>query len=138
MMMYRPIMNMTASSTMTAWTIQCAFSNILTMSRFAASVVVVGAPSMSRDGDNTHPARRSNHPPEGHGVARARCEIGSAGTGRTRVQGYNVRGHAERRSFHPYGVRDSVVSVGSRMRGRERGGRGAVVEAPAREQRAPG
>src|SRR5262245_11507740 len=63
MMMYSPTTNITARSTMTALTIQCAWSNRRGMSRFAASVDAVDAaenPGIISIGDSMHSALGSN------------------------------------------------------------------------------
>src|ERR1700759_1301322 len=60
MMMYSPTTNITARSTMTALTIQCAWSNRRGMSRFAASVDAAENPGIMSNGDSMHDDSGSN------------------------------------------------------------------------------
>src|ERR1041384_1561000 len=78
MMMYRPTMNITASRTMTALTIQCAWLNRRATSRLAASADTAekpGIPGIMSHGDSMHDDSGSNH----------RCRLGGPVAWPTRV-----------------------------------------------------
>src|ERR1041384_5592032 len=68
MMMYNPTTNISARSTITALTIQCAWLNKRGMSRFAASVDAAENPGIMRTGDSMRDDSGSNRC--GAGVAR--------------------------------------------------------------------
>src|SRR6266496_1096186 len=65
MMMYRPTTNITANSTITPLTIQCAWSNSRGTSRLAATVDAAEnpgiIPGIAGNGDSMYDAARSNH-----------------------------------------------------------------------------
>src|SRR4051812_28868103 len=63
MMMYSPTTNIRARRTMTALTIQCAWSNRRGMSRFAASVDAAENPGIMSHGDSMHPVSGPNPAP---------------------------------------------------------------------------
>src|SRR5882762_6549322 len=61
MMMYSPTTNITASSTITLLTIQCAWLNKRGTSRFAATVDAAENPGIVGNGDSMHDESGSNH-----------------------------------------------------------------------------